>query len=207
MAANGSNYKASATEFGKRLTALYKIKIFPRMGSEFADKLFKSAVEAGANISALGDLSDADSKVKVACDAIVKLNEVAFAVQIMVEGGFYTADEVAPLSAYIEKLVEALSKLVASIKARQSANGNVRPVQSKRHFVIEQKPVVHSKVIVRSSDEILKEAQAEMDKAQANKAEDVKVEGAAASVTAETPQAKQSGGNGDPDGLNAPYNN
>ena len=109
MSKRESNYKASATEFGKRLTALYKLKVFPRLGKEFAEQLFKSGIAAGANISALGSISDAASKVRVATDAIVKLNETAFAAQVMVEGGFYTAEQIAPLKAYIEKLIEALS--------------------------------------------------------------------------------------------------
>ena len=165
MATNESNYKTSATEFGKRLTALYRLKIFPRLGNEFADKLYKSGIEAGANILTLGNLSDADSKLKVGCDAIVKLNEVAFAMQVMVEGGFYTPDEVAPVNAYVEKLIEALGKLIASIKERQVASEKARYAQAQRRVVIEQKPVVKSKVVIRSSDEILKEAEEEYEAA------------------------------------------
>lgn len=146
-----SNYKASATEFCKRMSALYRLKIFPRMGSELADKLYKSGVEAGAHILALGDLNDADSKLKVGCDAIVKLNEVAFAMQLMVEGGFYAADETAPLQNYVEKLIDAISKLIASIKERQAAH----------RAAMEKNNAYRNSVVVRSSAEIFKEAQEE----------------------------------------------
>ena len=197
--ANGSNYKTSATEFCKRLTTLYKLRIFPRMGSQFADKMCSAGVEAGANICALATLSDAESKLKVAREAIVKLNEVAFAAQIMVEGGYYTEEECAPLNAYIEKLIEALSNLVASIKQRQAAS-EVRPVRPQRRLVIEQQPVIKKKVTVRTPEEILREAQAEADKKG-----DKKPDGAAAAGS--KADIKPSGDSGDPDGFNAPAEN
>ena len=59
MATNSSNYKSSAKEFGKRLTALYKLKIFPRAGSDLAEKLYSSGIEAGANIASLAALTGA----------------------------------------------------------------------------------------------------------------------------------------------------
>ena len=197
MATNESNYKTSATEFGKRLTALYRLKIFPRLGNEFADKLYKSGIEAGANILALGNLSDADSKLKVGRDAIVKLNEVAFALQVMVEGGFYTADETVPVSNYIEKLIEALSKLIASIKERQAASEKMHNAQASRRVVIEQKPVVKSKVVIRSSEEILKEAEEEYEAAHGETAaaQDSKTEN-----NSENGEAKSAG-----DGFGEPY--
>lgn len=197
MATNESNYKTSATEFGKRLTALYRLKIFPRLGNEFADKLYKSGIEAGANILALGNLSDADSKLKVGRDAIVKLNEVAFALQVMVEGGFYTADETVPVSNYIEKLIEALSKLIASIKERQAASEKMHNAQASRRVVIEQKPVVKSKVVIRSSEEILKEAEEEYEAAHG--------ETAAAEDGAEEKKSENGGAKSAADGFGEPY--
>ena len=185
--ANSSNYKASATEFCKRMTALYKLKIFPRMGSEFADKLYKSGVEAGAHILALGDLGDAENKLKVGCDAIVKLNEVAFAMQLMVEGGFYTADETAPLCAYTEKLIEAISKLIASIKERQAAH----------RAAMEKSQAYRNGVVVRSSAEIFKEAQEEAKKLQDEQNYDEGDESAAADSDSDD----FSGG----DGFSEPY--
>ncbi len=142
-----SNYKASAAEFGKRLTALYKLKFFPRLGKEFADELFKSGVEAGAKISALSNISDAGNKIRVATDALVTLNQVAFAAQVMVEGGFYTAEQTAPVNAYIEKLIDALSGLISSVKVRQTG-GDGRRMQHR--IVVEQKPVVKRRVIVNA---------------------------------------------------------
>lgn len=190
MAKRESNYKASAAEFGKRLTALYKLKIFPRLGRELAEKLFVSGVEAGANISALSSISDAGNKVRVATDAIVKLNETAFAAEVMVEGKFYTADQVAPLTVYVDKLIEALGKLVSSVKVRQTEVEKPRRPRTQR-VVVEQKPVVKRKVIVRTADEILKEAQME----QAN-----------SPVPVPEIENTVSAGSADPDGFNAPYN-
>ena len=152
MAKRTSNYKASAAEFGKRLTALYKLKMFPRAGKEFAEGLFKSGIEAGANISALSSISDAESKIRVAPDAIVRLNETAFAAQMMVEGGFYNADQIAPLNAYIEKLIEALSGLISAIKER-TASAKPRRARTQR-VIVEQKPVVKRRVIVRGTEEL-----------------------------------------------------
>lgn len=119
--ADSSNYKVSAAEFGKRVMALYKSKIFPRSGAEFAADFTQSAVSAGARISSLGDLTDTESKLGVAVDAIVKLNEVNFIVQTMTEGGFYTASETRPLREYIDKLIEALRKLVDTLRRKRAA--------------------------------------------------------------------------------------
>lgn len=159
MAKRTSNYKASAAEFGKRLTALYKLKMFPRAGKEFAEGLFKSGLEAGANISALSSISDADNKIRVATDAIVKLNETAFAAQMMVEGGFYNADQIAPLNAYVEKLIEALSGLISAIKERTASVKPRRP--RTQRVIVEQKPVVKRRVIVRGNEELSSENQIE----------------------------------------------
>ena len=152
MSKRASNYKASATEFGKRLTALYKLKVFPRLGKELFEQLYKSGVAAGANISALSSISDAASKLRVATDAIVDLNETAFAAQLMVEGGFYTAEQTAPLIDYIEKLVEALSGLVSAVKERQAVDD--KPSKRTQRIVVEHKPVVKRRVIVRSVNDI-----------------------------------------------------
>lgn len=162
MATNSSNYKSSAKEFGKRLTALYKLKIFPRAGSDLAEKLYSSGIEAGANIASLASLTDAGIKCDVAVRAVVKLNEVEFAARLMVEGEFYTEDETLSLLNYIDKLVEALSKMIATVKQKQ-ANEAARAVKPQRK-VIEQKPVARTRVVIRSSEEIVKEAQAEADK-------------------------------------------
>ena len=159
MSKRESNYKASATEFGKRLTALYKLKVFPRMGKEFAEKLFKSGITAGANISALVSISDAASKVRVAPAAIVNLHETAFAAQVMVEGGFYTAEQIAPLNAYIEKLTEALSGLVSAVKERQTNSEKPQGARTQR-IVVEHKPIKR-RVIVHSKDELPTEQQIE----------------------------------------------
>lgn len=192
MAKNASNYKSSATEFGKRLTALYKLKVFPRLGREFAEELFKSGVQAGANVSALSSIADAENKVRVATDAIVKLNETAFAAQVMVEGGYYTEDQTAPLTVYVDKLIEALGKLIDSIKARQSGGDKPRrPVQHR--VVVEQKPVVKRRVIVRSAEELSKETEEKN-----NSEEKTEVDTTALVVVPDSD-------NSDPDGFNAPY--
>lgn len=153
MSKRASNYKSSAAEFGRRLTALYKLKIFPRMGKEFAEELFRAGIGAGAEIRALSSIKDAGNKIRVATDAIVLLNQTAFAAQVMVDGGFYTAEQIAPVNAYIEKLIDALSGLIASVKVRQS--GEDRPGKTRnQRIIVEQKPVVRRKVLVNSSQNI-----------------------------------------------------
>ena len=191
MAKKASNYKSSATEFGKRLTALYKLKIFPRLGREFAEKLFKSGIEAGAGISALSSIADAENKVRVATDAIVKLNETAFAAQMMVQGGFYTYDQTAPLTVYIDKLIEALNKLISSVKVRQAGGDKTRRTSTRHRVVVEQKPVVKRRVIVRSAEDIPNDAPIAAPNPEV-KAED-------------KPEFAHSGDITDPDGFNAIY--
>lgn len=198
MAANSSTYKTSAAEFCKRAVALYKLKIFPRMGAEFAAKLYSSAIEAGARISALGDITDAECKLSVASDAIVKLGEVVFACNAMAEGGFYTAQEVSPVCTYAEKLTAALVKLTESLRQKISPIHGESRVKPKRR---EAKPAPAAVIAERTSEEILKEAEEEMNMAG----------GDAAQVTQIQPEEAvpviQSGDNSDPDGFNAPFKN
>lgn len=153
MAKQTSNYKASATEFGKRLSELYKLKFFPRMGKEFADQLYASGVEAGAKISALSYISDAENKIRVASDAIVKLSQTAFALEMLVNGGYYTQEQTASLSEYIEKLIAALKGLVSSVKVHREGGERVkRAAPVERQIVVKQQPVVKRKVIFHSAD-------------------------------------------------------
>ncbi len=196
MSKRSSNYKSSAAEFGRRLTALYKIKIFPRMGKEFAEELFKAGIEAGAKIRALSSISDAGNKIRVATDAIVMLNQTAFAAQVMVDGCFYTAEQIAPVNAYIEKLIDALSGLIASVKVRQSGEDRPRKPRNQR-IIVEQKPVVRRRVIVNSAEDIPDEP-SYTNGEQTSMPLDIP-------ASEDVPVSDTDTGDYDPDGFSAPY--
>ena len=187
--ASTSNYRASAKEFGTRLTALYKLKIFPRLGKEFAEELFKAGVDVGACINALSCISDAATKLTVATNALVALHKVEYTISLMLEGGFYTEAETDPLSVYVEKLIEALSELVSSIKVRQERVAAPYPYSAPAHkVVIKQPPVVKRSVVVHPAGE----------KPAPEPARNVPAE-------PEIPPVIVSGGENDPDGFSAPY--
>ncbi len=157
------------------------MKIFPRAGSDLAEKLFSSTVEAAAHVRSLGDLTDAQCKLDLAASAVEKLNEVISVAEMMSQAGYYSGSEVNPLSSYAEKVVAALSKLIDSLRkklnnelSKQSRAGAVvlaehtkpenarqarkaQPTQPAQYETVSA-----SEMGYRSSEEIYREARQEM---------------------------------------------
>lgn len=138
------SYAQAADELGKRLIALYNVRVFPRIGKVFADTLFQTGVEAGSYITSLADIVDMDSKVEVANKAVVKLNQTVYVLNVMKSAGYYTEAQAAPTAEYINGLLKAVKGLLQQAHAHQARPAAPKPEPIVRRVVrqhVRQVPV------------------------------------------------------------------
>ncbi len=138
------SYAQAADELGKRLIALYNVRVFPRIGKVFADTLFQTGVEAGSYITSLADIVDIDAKVEAANKAVLKLNQTVYVLNVMKRAGYYTEAQAAPTAEYINGLLKAVKSLLQQANARQARPAAPKPEPIVRRVVrqhVRQVPV------------------------------------------------------------------
>ena len=112
MEDNRNSYKEVSGELGKKLVKLYGAKIFPRQGKVFADMLFQTGVEAGTYIAALTDTNERGIRIKMATEAIVKLNQTVYLINVMKEARYYEKQQVAEIEAFLQELLRAMRNVL-----------------------------------------------------------------------------------------------
>lgn len=122
-----TSYREVSAELGRKLIKLYEVKIFPRQGKIFADKLFESGIEAGSYLAALSDIEERAVKINLATNAMIHLNQTEYLVNVMLEAGYYSPVHVVEIQDYLDGLTHAMKELLVSAYA-QVKSSNVRPV-------------------------------------------------------------------------------
>lgn len=122
-----TSYKEVSTELGRKLIKLYGVKIFPRQGKIFADKLFESGIEAGSYLAALADIEERTVKINLATNAMIQLNQTEYLVNVMLEAGYYAPVHVVEIQDYLDGLTRAMKELLVSAYAQMKSE-NVRSV-------------------------------------------------------------------------------
>lgn len=107
--------RTAGEELGKLLIKLYNVRIFPRAGKIFADKLFETGIEAGSLVTGIPRLTEREAKIRTANQAVLKLNEVIYVCGVMADAGFYKAGEVKPVQEYAEKILLGLEDLLNAV--------------------------------------------------------------------------------------------
>lgn len=118
-----TSYKEVSAELGKKLIKLYGEKIFPRQGKVFADMLFQTGIEAGTYIASLADIDERSVKVNLATNAMIKLNQTAYLINVMKEAGYYAPVHVVDIESYMEELLKAMRNLLTAAFAHTRSDG------------------------------------------------------------------------------------
>ncbi|MDE6373790.1 MAG: hypothetical protein K2L72_04750 [Clostridia bacterium] len=119
-----TSYKEVSEALGKKLIKLYGEKIFPRQGKVFADMLFQTGVEAGAYLASLADIEERSVKINLATNAMIKLNQADYLIDVMREAKYYTAVQVVELDEFLQGLTTAMRELLNSAYAQMRAEGS-----------------------------------------------------------------------------------
>lgn len=127
-----TSYKEISGELGRMLVKLYGEKIFPRQGKVFADMLFQTGVEAGAFVAALQDVEERSAKIEMATNALIKINEAAYLLDIMKKGAFYSAENVQELEEYLDVLRTTMRELLNIAYAQLRREAVSHPVKVAR---------------------------------------------------------------------------
>lgn len=122
-----TSYKEVSAELGRKLIKLYGVKVFPRQGKIFADKLFQSGIEAGSYLAALADIEERTVKINLATNAMIQLNQTEYLINVMKEAGYYAPVHVVEIQEYLDGLTNAMRELLISAYA-QMRTESVRPV-------------------------------------------------------------------------------
>lgn len=122
-----TSYVEISAELGKKLIKLYGEKIFPRQGKVFADMLFQTGIEAGTYIASLANIEERSVKIELATNAMVKLNQTAYLINVMKEADYYTAVQVVDIEEYMKSLLDAMHELLNNAFAQNKRDGNTKP--------------------------------------------------------------------------------
>ena len=179
---NVASYKEVSEELGKKLIKLYGVKIFPRQGKVFADMLFQTGIEAGTYIASLTDIDERGIRIKLATEAMVKLNQTMYLITVMKEARYYEPHQVAEMEDFMQELLRAMRNVLNTAFAQGRA----------RAAAAQPAPVKHAPIKPAHTQAHLK---------QAPKAQIISAP-APQPVTPPQPAVKQV--NVDPDGFNSP---
>lgn len=135
-----ASYKEVSEALGKKLIKLYGEKVFPRQGKVFADMLFQAGIEAGAYLASLADIEERNVKIKLATNAMIKLNQADYLIDVMREAKYYTAVQVVELDEFLQRLTTAMRELLNSAYAQLRAEGNRRAAQAEAASAAQSKP-------------------------------------------------------------------
>lgn len=136
---NVASYKEVSEELGKKLIKLYGVKIFPRQGKVFADMLFQTGIEAGTYIASLTDIDERGIRIKLATEAMVKLNQTMYLITVMKEARYYEQHQVAEMEDFMQELLRAMRNVLntafAQGRARAAAqSAPVKPAHTQAHL-------------------------------------------------------------------------
>lgn len=106
---------AAGKELALRLVKVYKSQSYVRSGQELAELLLKTGVEAGAALTGIAELPTRQAKIEAANNAIIKLNQVSYFVDVMCMAEIYKPEQVKNLVQYIGHVINALRNLLASV--------------------------------------------------------------------------------------------
>ena len=139
-----ASYQEVSQKLGKLLIKLYGEKIFPRQGKVFADMLFQTGVEAGAYLAALNDIEERSVKVDLATNALIKLNQADYLIDIMREAKYYTAVQVVEIDEFLQGLIKAMRDLLntANSHIRAEANRKAAMAQQPIPVIVQPQPAV-----------------------------------------------------------------
>lgn len=132
---------AQASEELRNLTVkLYRSKSFTRSGKVLSDQLFQTAVDAGAYLAAIGDLSDRTIKINTANEAVIKLDKTLYILKTMCEVDLYSSSQIAPLSDFIVEVITALKELLSKAPSTKRKINIMPPAGQKP----EEKPALYN---------------------------------------------------------------
>lgn len=116
---NEISLRSAGEELGKLLIKLYNVRIFPRSGKVFADRLFETGIEAGSLVTGIHRLTEREEKIRTANRAVLALNEIIYICNLMESAGYYKHAEVKDIEEYAEKILLGLQDLLNSVPVQQ----------------------------------------------------------------------------------------